>query len=327
LTTSPESILVHVSGDRLGDALLKYPVLRALREELPNVKLTWITSRRPSIFNGRLSDLAAGLIDEIHTETGIGNSLLKPLPAYVTGPFDTVLASESRLRDALVLRRIPSQEFISPAAGFLISRRKPNEPFKSLSSYDRFRVLMSLATGRALRPRAEISIPAEVEEIARHALPDSHRLVGLSPGAGGARKRWPLTGYIELARRLSERGLVPVFFGGPEESEMWEALGREIPFALTPERMLAARLDGNPMITIALARQLRFAIANDSGGGHLIAAAGRPLITLFGHTDAGKFSSPYCRHLTLSARQLQRQSIEDISVEDVLEAIDAAALI
>lgn len=312
---------MHVSGDRLGDALLKYPVLRALREELPGVKLTWITARNPSIFAGRLSTLAAGLIDEIHSETGIGDSLFTPLPDYVTGPYDTVVASESRIRDAFALRRIPCKEFISPAAGFLLSKRRPRESFKSSSSYDRFRILMSLAAGRALRPRPEIDVPARLLEAARQALPPGPCYVGLSPGAGGARKRWPLEGYIELARRLSDRGLVPVFFGGPEESHLWESVDREVPSALTPERHLAAEFDNDPMITIALGRQLQFSVANDSGGGHLLATSGRPLITIFGHTSSTKFSSPYCRHVALSAKELGRQSIEHVTVDDVIAQV------
>lgn len=317
MTIKPRSILVHVSGDRLGDALLKFPVIRALREELPDVKLTWVTARNPSIFAGRLSSLAAGLIDEIHSETGIGNSPLAPLPGYVAGPYDVVVASESRIRDALTLRRIPSKEFISPAAGFLLSSRKPQEPFKPLSSYDRFRVLMSLAAGRMLRPRAEIDLPKRFVDAARHALPPGRRYVGLSPGAGGARKRWPVENYIELARRLSDQGFVPVFFGGPEESHLWDLVERKVPSAMTPERSLAVQFGDDPMITIALGQRLKFAVANDSGGGHLIAAAGRPLLTIFGHTNPAKFSSPYCRHVTLSAEEVGRRSIEDISVDDV----------
>ena len=317
MTIRPKSILVHVSGDRLGDALLKYPVIRALREELPDVKLVWVTARNPSIFAGRLSTLAAGLIDEIHSETGIGDSPLAPLPGFVAGPYDVVVASESRIRDALTLRRIPSKDFISPAAGFLLSSRKPREPFKLLSSYDRFRVLVSLAAGRALRPRTEIDVPTRFVDAARHALPAGRRYVGLSPGAGGARKRWPLENYIELARRLSDQGLVPVFFGGPEESHVWDFVEREVPSALTPERFLTAQLGDDPMITIALGRRLHFSVANDSGGGHLLAAAGRPLLTIFGHTNAVKFSSPYCIHVTLSAEELGQRSIEDISVDDV----------
>ena len=51
-----------------------------------------------------------------------------------------------------------------------------------------------------------------------------------------------------------------------------------------------------------LARQLRVSVANDAGAGHLLAAGGHPLITLFGHTDEHKFAPPYASQTAVRAR-------------------------
>ena len=43
-------------------------------------------------------------------------------------------------------------------------------------------------------------------------------------------------------------------------------------------------------------------MANDAGGGHLLAAGGRPLITLFGRTSEHKFKPPYGEQIAITAQ-------------------------
>jgi ADP-heptose:LPS heptosyltransferase len=44
------------------------------------------------------------------------------------------------------------------------------------------------------------------------------------------------------------------------------------------------------LLTIALAQRFAVSVANDSGVGHMLAAANTPLISLFGPTDPAKFA-------------------------------------
>ena len=64
-------------------------------------------------------------------------------------------------------------------------------------------------------------------------------------------------------------------------------------------------------------------VANDAGGGHLLGAGGRPLITLFGRTSAHKFKPPYCKQIAITAQEFGGTEMELIPVSRVALAIEA----
>lgn len=321
------SILIHVTGDRLGDALLKLPVLRAFRQAHPDTWISWVTGKRPSIFAGRLKVLVDGLIDEIHEATGLGQSLFEVVPAALRGRYDMVVSTESRLRDTLALRRLRADAFISPAAKFLFSSRRAGPGYAQASSYEQFRILLSLAGNRELVPTPNIDLPTDMLAAAGSVLPDGPRYAGLSPGAGGKSKIWPLQNYVALANWLLNRGFIVVFFLGPEESDLRVVLAESVPRAMFPESAPTIRDLDSPLTTIALARRMQFSVTNDSGGGHLIAAGGRPTVTLYGHTSARKFASPYCVQIPVCAEEYGGRSLAELSTETVRGAITAAGLL
>jgi len=126
-----------------------------------------------------------------------------------------------------------------------------------------------------------------IESLAETLLPAGPRYVGFAPGAGGRHKCWPFDRFLALAAGVAARGLVPVILLGPNEAE-WIAPARDaLPGARLP---LQAAPAVSPMLTIALGRRLAVAVANDSGAGHMLAAAGVPLVSLFGPTPSEKFA-------------------------------------
>ena len=66
-----------------------------------------------------------------------------------------------------------------------------------------------------------------------------------------------------------------------------------------------------------LARMARFAVGNDTGPMHLIAAAGCPSITLFSQDSDPSRCAPRGRW----TRVLQRPSLADLPVEAVLDSL------
>ncbi|MBI3620916.1 MAG: lipopolysaccharide heptosyltransferase II [Nitrospirae bacterium] len=112
--------------------------------------------------------------------------------------------------------------------------------------------------------------------------PGDSPLIALCPGAGyGSAKRWPLERYGELTRRLSrEYGATTVILGGPAERAMGEALaaqgGRRV-IDLTGRTSLREAL--------AVLSCAAVVVSNDSGLLHVAAAAGRPVVGLFGPTN------------------------------------------
>jgi ADP-heptose:LPS heptosyltransferase len=316
MTASPESVLVYVGLDRFGDGLMKLPFLRALRATWPAARITWLAGKGPTVYAGLLKPLVAGLADEVIESAGIGLAtaelLRRPLPGR---RFDLVLDTQRRLMTSLIVRRIAHGRYVSGAAGWLLSDAKPADRAKPPAMIGQMLRLIEAASGSPVDPLgARIAVPPEIEDQARHLLPDGPAYVGLAPGAGDRRKCWPLDRFIELAKRLP----APVVLLGPGESDWSDELHRALPGARFP---LQAGADG-PLLSIAVARRLAVAVANDAGMGHLLAAGDCPLVSLFGPTPAEKFA-PFAAMLeVVDARNFGSLEMSAIPVDAVAGAVE-----
>lgn len=142
----------------------------------------------------------------------------------------------------------------------------------------------------------------------------------LFPGAGHRLKAWPAIQFLELARALADQGLRPLFVLGPAEVERgfdtqawpWVA-PRDIPELL------------------ALLRQARAVVGNDSGPMHLAGMLGTPGVVLFGPTSRRQWAplgltalaaeNLACRPCTPDTRALrcaEPRCLTDIPVVTVL---------
>lgn len=292
----------------------------ALKAALPAHRLVWLAGRRRSVFAGPLAGLASGVIDEVRDAAGIGIDWSELLREAYPGKFDIIIATEPKLRTALLLRRIHHKMFISPALGFRLSHRRPGSAYPD-SAFEQFRALATLAAGRELDVNCTVEPGEPHTAVAAALLPADTGYVGFAPGSAGERKRWPLDRFVELARAQLAAGRKPVFFLGPEEASIIPALRADMPDALFPEQADAAA-GGGPLLSIALARRLDGSVANDAGGGHLLAAGGRGLITLFGHTSPEKFKPPYGTRIAITARDFGGTTMEAIPVPAVADALE-----
>lgn len=121
--------------------------------------------------------------------------------------------------------------------------------------------------------------------------------IAVMPGAAfGPAKRWPAERFAAAARILKDRlNCNIVALGSSGERELCETVMRGI----GPDSL---NLAGRTMLTelAAVLAQCRLALTNDSGGMHLAAAMGVPVVAVFGITDPAR-TGP----LGASARVLQ----------------------
>ena len=319
------NLAVYVDGGRVGDMLSVLPGLRALRRSFPDHRLSWVTGHEASSLNGVLAPLAAGLVDDFLDHAGIGarwsDWVRRPLAERA---FDIVIDCQTRVRTSLCLKRLRHREFITAALAFQLSARRPPGRQRPPSVLDRFMQLVSLATGRPCEPVFDFELPAGHVHAAAALLPDGASYVGLAPGAGGRHKCWPLERFIELADRARADGQVPVFLLGPKERDWREAIAPRVPSALFPESEPPPGITPSPILTIALARRLSVAVANDSGTGHMLGTAGCPLVSLFGPSDPSKFRVAGAgRWRALSARAFGSDDPGAIPVDAVRGALRA----
>ena len=302
---------------------MKFPVIRAFKENNSKSKLIWATEKNPSVFFRSLTDLGSQYLDEIHEGTSIG-SFFKKDKFLPRTHFDTIICTETSILKTLVLRKIKARKFISPAAGFLFSSTRPSENYTNQSGYERFLNLMNLASDKPLLPRFSIPIPKTYLDFAEDRLDKKKVFVGLNPGAGSEDKKWPLDLYVRIAKLLSKHNIVPTFFLGPMERMIRTELEKRIPESIFPEDDYSRQDAPSPLLTVALAQKMAFSLVNDSGGGHLVAAGGKKTITLFNDRRGSKFRSPFCEQISINGLDFGVRKVRDIPYEPVLLAVNKA---
>jgi ADP-heptose:LPS heptosyltransferase len=267
-------ILVYSIGEVIGDGLIKLPFAAGLRRAFPDAHIAWAAAKGDTVYAGPLAGVVAGLIDEIVTAgpTGVGAFDILPWVKPFGGRrFDLVIDTQENAARAVVVRRAVGK------GGRLVSAAQAKDDWP-VAVVDRLAKLLDLAQPGALPAPLRLTDP-QIIAAAANLLPDGSAYVGFAPGAGGADKRWPLDNYIALAKAQVARGRTPVFFLGPQEAAMRDAVAQAAPEALFPEEAAPAALRG-PRLVIALAGRLAVAVANDAGPGHMLAAGGAPLLSL-----------------------------------------------
>ncbi|MDR3441296.1 glycosyltransferase family 9 protein [Telmatospirillum sp.] len=320
MALQPFSILVFVGLDLVGDGLMKLPFLRALRTAYPDARITWVAGKGKTVYAGILAPLVGGLVDEVIEDAHIGNrwwELVLPRPLKERR-FDLILDTQRRVLTSLIVKRIRHGCFISAAADWHLSELRPSpDATRPAAMIQQMLALIEVATGKPAHPDAPLILDAAIQIEAERRLPDGAIYVGLAPGAGGKHKCWPLENYIALAMRQVKAGRIPVIFLGPDERQWEDEIRDAVPGALLP-----LDFGATPMLTIALGRRLSVAVANDSGAGHMLAAAEVPLISLFGPTLPEKFAPVTPRLSILRAQSFGGETMEAIPLSAVANLID-----
>jgi heptosyltransferase-2 len=117
----------------------------------------------------------------------------------------------------------------------------------------------------------------------------------IAPGASyGAAKCWPPEHFAALADRLiSESGADVIFFGTPGEKEIAARIRSKM-----KSRAISLVGETSMRDLAALFASCSAFIGNDSGAMHVAAAAGLPVIGIFGSTDP-EGTAPVTEHFTL----------------------------
>lgn len=287
----------------LGDSLLTLPLLRRIKDSLPNAALAVLTlPKHAEVFRGN------AWVDEIilDDKRGEHGGLFGPwkIAALLREKkFDLAVIPHRSFRSALVawLAGIPRRVGFSASAGsFLLTDRVP---FSWLAHDLERNLALAKPLGGGAAPAQDEEryiapprpSPAFTKILSDARLLGGSRLVGVHPGAAWNTKRWDSERFAELCRRLAKNGMKPVIIGGSGDS----ALGAAIAKASG-----AADLTGKTSLEDlkALMGMLSLFVTNDSGPMHLAAAAGVPVVAVFGATTRELGFFPYGeRHRVVEA--------------------------
>ena len=139
-----------------------------------------------------------------------------------------------------------------------------------------------------ISPSISCSFPSKAMSISSGpdgGLPRQEHLIVMHPGAGSARKRWPVENFVQAATIIRRENIGEVvFLVGPAESDLAPAL--------------KSRSNGNfrvcevsdPFYLMGLVRQARCLIGHDSGVTHLSAFMETPTVAIFGPSNPKRWS-------------------------------------
>lgn len=317
---------IYSGLDLVGDGLTKLTFLRAVRRAFPSHHVLYITSGATQL-ETVLRPLTLGLVDGFLSNTGVlvsPGELLRPLPSAFRRTFDVFIDTQNLVWRTLWLRRLTTRLFVSGAARYRLSSRRPRgDGRRPVNLMRRLTLLVELASGTPAALDLGVSVPPEIAAKAAQALPDGTAWLGLAPGAGNRAKCWPLERFIAVAKAGEAQGLAPVFLIGPDEADWAPEIAAAVPSARFPLQDRTLWGEGwDPVHTVALGRRFAVALANDSGVNQMLAAADAPLVTLFGPTSAEKFGPLVTRGAVLKAQDFgSGETMPSIPVEPVVQAV------
>jgi len=113
--------------------------------------------------------------------------------------------------------------------------------------------------------------------------------ITIAPGSIWNTKKWPEEHYHDLCKLMKEKGYPPVILiGGKSEREICERVsGGMKDYAF----VAAGRL--NPLESAALIQRSKLMLCNDSAAGHIAAAVGTKVVSIFGPTVPAFGFAPY----------------------------------
>ena len=287
-----KSILVFTNGETIGDGLLKLPLLSELKKRLPDTKIFWMTDTGTTVYNNRLRNYTSQYIEKIFEKAEISPFIWKKISKkydFESMKFNYILDTQKAVLRTIALKRIKSDIFISASASGLFSSKKIQRQNQKRNYYlDDLISLIDLIQPGKYEHDFKFPLPKKLLRLLDNLFEKNEKYIGYAPGAGEKRKAWNLENVIEVVQYFENKNYKSVFFLGPEDDWLKSRIKKSFPKALYPEEVIE-KFSG-PEIVMASTKYLSCALANASGVGAMLSTKYCPLVTLFGHHDARKFT-------------------------------------
>jgi heptosyltransferase III len=304
--------LLIVRPGAIGDTLLTFPVLKALREYYPNPHITFVSNANVlplAIAFGlaeAVSDYGHVQWGELFSTTGIQTPAmreqLQDIDLAICWLRDTDGLLEGNLRTAGVRRVIVAPgrlaegmhihvvQYLAQTIGISVGVKRGKE-------WDGF------SSGRM--------------ESLRNAP------IAIHPGSGGAQKCWPTRRFATVIKWLwSLNGLrgdshsVLLLAGSADQERLHDILDS---IGHPPEPDMLKVLLNAPLLEVAQQlQQCKCYLGNDSGITHLAAMLGVPTVALFGPSDPATWHP-----VGPSVRVIRAQALEHLGSDVVIEALES----
>ncbi len=318
--------LLIVGVNWLGDCCMTMPALQAFRQRHPQVQITMLS--KPPI--APLWNTHPAVDQTVSLAPGI-TGLLRTAIRLRRAAFDTAYVFPNSWRSALVpfLAGIPRRIGLCGHHRHLLLSRTVTLSPRAVTGHQQWEYVDILQLDDLdVLPAPTIHITAAASRLP--PAPAGIRTLGIIPGAArGPSKQWPPAHFIETARQL--RNTLPCRFA---------LLGTAADTGVCDRLAQALATDAIPLAGKTTLAELAASLAacdavlcNDSGGMHLAATVGTPVIAIFGLTDPAKTGPLGDMHTCIRAadvkvsRQIARQdatatrALAGITPEQVTAAV------
>ena len=283
-------VLIYNSGGGLGDSIQLFDIVNSIANKFGD-KNVYYLSAHENHFENKLKNYNIKL-QNLNTNIKYFGfrlwhyfSAKNILKENLISKFDLIIDLQSKIRNTLILRQISHNNFYSPTMNFRFCNIQMD--YKK-SIYDHKIQINNL------EKLLKLEIPFEKYDInrinksyfdeAEKLLPNSNYIgFSITQGNEYRKKSWPLENFINLAKKVSQKNKIPVFFIEKNKSELIKEIKNNVENALIPE--LETELSGPTLIT-AMATRLERSVSIDNGLMHMIGLANKPMIVLFGPTNS-----------------------------------------
>ena len=321
-----KNILIYNSGGGLGDSIQLFPLILSLQNHFTDSDFYYLGAHKNHFsnllkeYNVKIKTLDLNLryfgfrwwhllfVKKYFSKIGITK-------------FHIVIDLQSKIRNTLILKRIPSVNFYSSTYNFIFSSKN-----KKYSTGDNISETVINNLEKFFETQIKY-LDFNLDNLDNVYIKEAKRLlpsegyIGFSVTQGNPyrKKSWSLDKFIKLANKVVEIKKTPVFFIEKKNHDIIREIKKKVSNALFPE------LDSDlscPALVTALSERLDKAISIDNGIMHMIALSKIPMIVLFGPTNSKKFS-PKKKNTTILDRKIiyKSKNINKIQVNDVFKNI------
>jgi ADP-heptose:LPS heptosyltransferase len=323
----PQEVLVlHVAG--LGRSTLALPALRSLRRHLPDSQITIVAGMAGAeLFDG--TGCANAVLGVGRLRRGTPHALFhtrKSIEELRHNTYDVAIALSEAPENALILRLLRSHvrsrlerqgggNSITRALERIAGRLSGGQAPFSHAAHEYLRALEPLGV-RPLEAEPRLNVERKSVEkldkiLSKHKVASGSLLIGVHPGSGRGKTRWPVERFASTASRLIHNyDAYVLVFGGPGERRDAKRLAAQLPLG----RGIAVESPHVADFAGAVSRVSVF-VANHSGPAHVAAAVGTPVVvasTLAGPSPEDLLSKHHAH--------IRRQRPEAIPEDEVYEA-------
>ena len=316
-----KKILIYNSGGGLGDSIQIIPLILSLKNHYRRSNIYYLGAH-PNHFEGKLKEYNIN-IKSLNLDLKYFGFrwwhlffVKKKFKKSNETQIDLIIDLQSKIRNTLILKRIPHINFYSTTFGNLFSSKKVK--YNSKNHIENLSIFLDEKI--KLINFNSNKLPKNLTNEAKKLLPKSNYIgFSITQGNEYRKKSWSIYKFISLANKSLIKNKIPVFFIEKSQEHIIEKIKNQVPNALFPETNSELSC---PALVTALSSRLDQAVSIDNGVMHMMSLADIPMIVLFGPTNSDKFAPKNNYTKILDSKKIHGSSdIETITVDEVYDLI------